>query len=228
MNAFIQQEISRLQERFKAYLGVLEVVRDEASWFPFQRALVEFNRDFNTCAGILNQAFTSDFHSPEAFRQAQASQPVLDEKLAKLEKRLKVLRMVRDATLFVLILLRSFFWIELVSLILCMIGMCVLLFFGDSFNLLWLQRVIKFNFWELQRVLLIIISIAALGMASLRSTLTFEKRRDKMLEEARVQREAMQRARLQKAREQREAQLRKTAELAELEGGMYVRNIEDE
>jgi len=65
-------------------------------------------------------------------------------------------------------------------------------------------------------------------MASLRSTLTFEKRRDKMLEEARVQREAMQRARLQKAREQREAQLRKAAELAELEGGMYVRNIEDE
>ncbi len=227
MNAFIQQEIKRLQDRFKSYLGALEVVRDEASWFPFQRALVEFNKDFNTCASILNRAFTSDFHSPEAFRQAQASRPLLEEKLAQLEKRLKVLRMARDATLFMLILLRGFFWLEVIGLILCMIIMCVLLFFGDSFNMLWLQRIIKFNFWELQKVLLVIISIAALGIASVRSTLTFEKRRDKMLEEARSQREAMQRARLQKAREQREAKLKKEAELANLDGGLYVRKIEE-
>lgn len=228
MNAFIQQEIKRLQERFKAYLGVLEVVRDEASWFPFQRALVEFNRDFNTCAGILNQAFTSDFHFPEAFRQAQASQPLLDEKLARLEKKLRILRMVRDATLFVLILLRSFVWIEAVCVVLCMIIMGVLLFFGDSLGMVWLQRIIKFNFWELQKVLLIIISIAALGIASLRSTLTFEKRRDKMLEEARAQREAIQRARLQKARQQREAALKKEAELSSLEDSGHIRNLGDE
>ncbi len=229
MNAFIQQEIKRLQERFKAYLGVLEVIRDEASWFPFQRALVEFNRDFNACASILNQAFTSDFHSPEAFRRAQASQPLLDEKLTQLERRLRVLRMVRDATLFVLILLRSFVWIEAVSIVLCMLIMGVLLFFGDSLNLVWLQRIIKFNFWELQKVLLIIISIAALGVASLRSTLTFEKQRDKMLEEARAQREAMQRARLQKARMQREAKLKREAELsARLEEDAYIKELGEE
>ena len=50
---------------------------------------------------------------------------------------------------------------------------------------------------------------------------------DKMLEEARSQREAMQRARLQKAREQREAKLKKEAELANLDGGLYVRKIEE-
>ena len=48
-----------------------------------------------------------------------------------------------------------------------------------------------------------------------------------MLEEARSQREAMQRARLQKAREQREAKLKKEAELANLDGGLYVRKIEE-
>ena len=56
--------------------------------------------------------------------------------------------------------------------------------------------------------------------------LTVEKARE-MLEEARSQREAMQRARLQKAKEQREAKLKKEAELANLDGGLYVRKIEE-
>lgn len=63
-------------------------------------------------------------------------------------------------------------------------------------GLLWLQRLVKVNFWELQKVLVSIISITALGVASLRTTLIFEKRRDKMLDEARSQREELQRIRL--------------------------------
>ena len=51
-------------------------------------------------------------------------------------------------------------------------------------------------------------------MASLRTTLIFEKRRDKMLDEARSQREELQRIRLERARAKREAQLRAAREQA--------------
>ena len=81
-------------------------------------------------------------------------------------------------------------------------------------GLLWLQRLVKVNFWELQKVLVSIISITALGVASLRTTLIFEKRRDKMLDEARSQREELQRIRLERARAKREAQLRAAREQA--------------
>lgn len=215
IDALIQSEIEVLQTRFKKYLAALEVVRDEASWFPFQRALVEFNRDFNEGATILNWAFTADFHTPEAFKKAQAYLQPLEELLERLEKRLKLLRMVRDTTLFVLILIRTFLWLEIIGLILCFIALMVILFYGDNIGLMWLQRLLKANFWELQKVLVTIISITALGAASLRTTLIFEKRRDKMLDEARAQREEFQRIRLERARAKREAQLKAAREQAD-------------
>ena len=91
--------------------------------------------------------------------------------------------MARDATLFMLILLRGFFWLEVIGLILCMIIMCVLLFFGDSFNMLWLQRIIKFNFWELQKVLLVTQSLLMLVLLSSHlvvSVLTMKWSRNRM------------------------------------------------
>lgn len=215
IDALIQSEIEVLQTRFKRYLAALEVVRDEASWFPLQRALVEFNRDFNEGATMLNWAFTADFHTPEAFKKAQSYLQPLDELLERLEKRLRVLRMVRDTTLFVLILVRTFLWLEIIGLVLCFIALMVLLFYGDNIGLMWLQRLLKANFWELQKVLGTIISISALGGASLRTTLVFEKRRDKMLEEARAQREEFQRIRLERARAKREAQLKAAREQAD-------------
>ena len=122
--------------------------------------------------------------------------------------------MVRDSTLFVLILIRTFLWVEIVCLVLCFVGVMAVLFYGDAMGLLWLQRLVKVNFWELQKVLVSIISITALGVASLRTTLIFEKRRDKMLDEARSQREELQRIRLERARAKREAQLRAAREQA--------------
>lgn len=201
----IQREIEELQERFKGYLSTLEIIRDEASWFPMPRALVEFNKDFNECATILNWAFASDFRTPEAFKKAQSHIPTLEEILKRLEKRLRMLRVIRDATLFVLILIRSFMWTEVIGLLLCFIGVFALSMYGADMGLLSLERLIRGNFWELQKVLVSIVSVTALGIASLRTTLVFEQRREQMLEEARTQREALQRRRLDRIRQTKEA-----------------------
>lgn len=201
----IKTEIDSLQSRYKNYLGTLEIVRDEASWFPFPRALVEFNKDFNACAGILNWAFTSDFRTPEAFKKAQESIASVEANLVSLNKHLRMLRAVRDSTLFMLIMLRTFIWIEAIALILCFLSLFGIVLFGDAIGLTWLQRLIRVNFWELQQVIIIIITVFALGIASLRSTLMFEKKRDSLLHEARVDRENYQRKRLEKAREEAQA-----------------------
>lgn len=196
----IHQEIEQLKERFKEYLGILEVVRDEASWFPFPRILVEFNRDFNECASILNWAFSSNFHEPEAFKRAQAYIPTIVEVLGRLENRLRFLRVVRDTTLYVLILGRTFFWVEVASLLLCVIIVPTIAVFGHEFGLGWLRALIRTNHWELQKVLLIVVSAMALGVAALRTTIIFERKRDELVSDARARREEMQRQRLERVK----------------------------
>lgn len=207
----IQQEIEVLKSRFKNYLGILETIRDEAAWFPFPKVLVEFNRDFNECAGIINWAFSANFHEAEAFKRAQAYVPTIVDLLTKLEKRLKFLRVVRDSTLFVLILIRTFFWVEVAGIILCIIGVPTIAVFGNDFGLGWLKNIIHNNHWELQKVLLIILSVMALGIAALRTTLVFDKRRDKLVSDARAQREEMQRIRLERIKEAMRAKEEKAA-----------------
>jgi len=208
----VQKEIEELQKKFKQYLAALEVIRDEASWFPLQKALVEFNRDFNKAAGMVNKAFASDFHNPQAFRKAQDCLEPLKELLGRLKRRLRLLCMVRDTTLFILILVRTFLWIEVAGLVLFFVAMVVVLFLGDAIGMTWMQRMLRANFWDLQKVLLTVITLTSLGIAALRTTLVFENRRDQMLEEARQQREEMQRVRLQRARAKREQVLREQRE----------------
>lgn len=197
----VQREIEDLKERFKGYLAILEVVRDEAAWFPFPRILVEFNRDFNECAGIINWAFGANFHEPESFKSAQKHIPNIVDLLGKLEKRLRFLRMVRDSTLYVLILGRTFFWVEIAFLVICLIVVPSIAVFGNEMGLGWLKTLIRTNHWQLQKVLLIIVSAMALGFAALRTTLVFEKKRDQLVADARAQREEMQRQRLDRIRE---------------------------
>ncbi|MBD5553090.1 MAG: hypothetical protein HDQ44_02000, partial [Desulfovibrio sp.] len=122
INDSIQREVDELRNRYKAYLDVLEEIRDEASWFPFPSALKDFSSDFNRSAGIINWAFGSNFGEPATFKKAQSSMPELDGLLQNLKKRLKFLRSVRDGTLFVMTMFRTFIWIEIVGLLLCFLG----------------------------------------------------------------------------------------------------------
>ena len=207
----IQREIEQLQETYKNYLSILEIVRDEASWFPFPRVLVEFNRDFNECAGIINWAFGTNFRDTEVFKRAQAYLPTVADLLKQLETRLRFLRMVRDATLFVLVLIKTFFWMEVVGITLCLIIVPAIAIYGNLFGLDWVQGMIRAHHWELQKVLITIISIMALGVAVLRTTLVFERKRERLLADARAQREQMQQKRLERIRENKRLQAEREA-----------------
>lgn len=202
----IQREVDDLRNRYKAYLDVLEEIRDEASWFPFPSALKDFSADFNASAGIINWAFSSNFGEAETFKRAQNSTPRLEGLLKNLKKRLHFLRTVRDGTLFGLTMFRTFMWMEIIGLLFCFLGVPLLVFFGDKIGLGWLKYMVGENQWSIQKVLVVIVTVLALGAGALRTTLVFEKKRERLLEEAREQREKAQATRLEAIRKKRIAE----------------------
>ena len=149
---------------------------------------------------------TSPTDLPELAGLHAITAKLLAELLRNLRKRLQFLRMVRDGTLFGLTMGKTFLWIELVGLLLCFIGVPVVVFWGDNLRLGWLRDVLGDDQWSIQKVLILIVSVVALGIAALRSTLVFDSKREKLLEQARQQREQAQQARLERVRKQRRAE----------------------
>ncbi len=197
------KELQDLKDIYKGFLSTLEAIRDEASWFPFSNVLRSFNKDFNECASILNWAFATNFSKPDTFKQANGYIDPVHELLEGLENQLKLIRTIRDVTLFALILFKAFLYIEIAGLLLCFIIVPVITFYGDAMGLAWLQRLIKMNFWELQSVLVGVVSAIALGVSILITAITFDKKRANMLETAKQQREQYQQQRLAKILEQK-------------------------
>ena len=217
MEDCIAREVEDLRNRYKYYLDILQEIRDEASWFPFPAALREFSQEFNESAGIINRAFSCNFKEAEAFKRAQGETPHLAELLRSLRKRLQFLRMVRDGTLFGLTLLKTFMWLEALGLLLCFVAVPVVYFWGDTLRLGWLRDILGSEPWSIQKILILIVTMVSLGTAALRTTLVFDRKRERLLEEARQQREQAQQTRLERVRQQRRleaerAQKRKDAE----------------
>ena len=215
LQTHVEKEIEDLRARYKAYLNALQIVRDEASWFPFPSALKDFGREFNEAAGILNWAYSSNFKDVHVFHQASNALSQLDSLLHKLKQRLKSLRFVRDATLFTMTMGKTFFVVEILFLVLAFSFVLVVGFFGQNLHLGWLKALITANKISILEVLLVVVSVLSLGLAALRTTLIFDKRRDKLVEQAKTTREQEQQARLGKIRQQQQekaAALRKQRE----------------
>ncbi len=217
MEDCIAREVEDLRNRYKYYLDILQEIRDEASWFPFPAALREFSQEFNESAGIINRAFSCNFKEAEAFKRAQGETPHLAELLRSLRKRLQFLRMVRDGTLFGLTLLKTFIWLEAIGLLMCFIAVPIVYFWGETLRLGWLRDILGSEPWSIQKILILIVSMVSLGTSALRTTLVFDRKKEKLLEEARLQREQAQQTRLDRIRQQRRmeaerAQKKKDAE----------------
>jgi hypothetical protein len=180
--------------------------------------LVAFNKEFNECAGVINWVFGSNFREAESYKKALAATTDVEERLQHLRKRLKFLRMVRDSTLFALTFFKSFLWVEFSSLLLCFLLVPGVVYFGDRVGLAWLQTLLAGQLWEIQKVLVMVVTVVALSIAAMWSTVIFERRRDKFIAKAKEQREQEQQVRLERIRQQRkseaEAKVRAEAEEA--------------
>ncbi len=185
MQQLITRESRDFRNRFKGYLEKLAVIRDEAAWFPFPRIMVEFNKNYNQCAASLNWAMQTNLGVADAFRRAQLIAVAEEERIAKLERRLKLLRMIRDVTLFGLTLLRTFFWLEVIGLLLVLVALPLLLFYAQKSGSNWAVSAMIGQQWQVQKAATFIVSFLAFAFALLRTVMRFEKIRDALLEKAR-------------------------------------------
>ncbi|MBQ9537468.1 MAG: hypothetical protein IJU79_06770 [Desulfovibrionaceae bacterium] len=207
LNQSINKEIDDLRDRYKSYLNALQVVRDEFSWFPFPSALKEFGAEFNEAALILNKAYSKDFKVVEFFRESHKEIRRLDRLLHRLQRRLKSLRLVRDTTLFIMTMGKTFFVTEIIGLVLCIAFVIIVGFFGDILHLGWLKALISANKISILEVLVVIVSVLALGIAALRTTIIFDSRKERLVERAKQTREREQQARLNRIRKNKQKRL---------------------
>lgn len=178
----VDLEIDRMRERVKEYQRRLMEIQKEASWFPFPRLLREFNREFNSCVERINWINSQHLKSAEVFRRAQRYVQEVDENLSSLIGRLVTLRIVRDGTLFTLILGRNFIWFEIIGLGLALLAIPAFLWFTKGMENNWLVEIITKQKWEVQKALVLILSILALAFAAIKSALAFEKRKRELFE----------------------------------------------
>lgn len=174
----------QLKASFQQYGQRLQQIKKEAAWFPFPSILAEFNKIFNKSATEANWIFKANLGQPDAFKKANKMTEDMAEQVEYLEGRMRTLCLIRDATLFILSLVQTFFWIEIIGIILIFIILPLILIYGENIGLSWTAGVIASHRFEVQKVLFMLLSILAIGIASLRTVLSFEKIREKILDKA--------------------------------------------
>ncbi|MDP3427738.1 MAG: tetratricopeptide repeat protein, partial [Humidesulfovibrio sp.] len=182
MQKQIDEEIKRIKDRVMLYADRLRDVQYEAGWFPFPKLLHDFNRDFNYCVKRINWVMTQPLRMAGNFRTARRNLPELEERLQGLSKRLVSLRIVRDSTLFAMLLGKNFIWMEVVGLALALLTIPVLLFYSAKVANNWLVDGILAQKWAFQKGLIFLVTVFSLGLASLRSVMIFEKKKKELFE----------------------------------------------
>lgn len=185
LDRYITKEANELKKKFQEQRERLNYIREEAAWFPFPRALVEFNKNYNVCAANIKWALNTHFQVADIFKKAQAVAETEEKRLEKLEKRLKFLKVVRDSTLFMLIMSRTFFWVEVTFMCIVVVALPLSMFYGEQTGMEWATGLLFKEKWDIQKQLILGFSIFAIIVACLRTVIVFDKVREKYFNKAR-------------------------------------------
>lgn len=173
----VEYEIKVINKKLEIYREELKDIQREASWFPFPKLLTEFNGDFNYCADKIYWIKTQTLNQAETFRKTQQFLNQIDDRLKRLKSRLVTLRVVRDSTLFIMLLGRSFIWLEVLFLGMALLCIPLLIYYSNNIESNFLIDMIIRQKWEFQQGLILILSILALAISAFRAAVVFEKRK---------------------------------------------------
>ncbi|MBI4806531.1 MAG: tetratricopeptide repeat protein [Desulfovibrio sp.] len=177
LNQTVEKEIAALNARLKELHVDLKNIHHEAAWFPFGKLLREFNKDFNACANKINWMHSTSLQVPANFRKSLDYVDEIDSAVVLLKARLVTLRIVRDSTLFVLLLGKSFMWLELLGLALSLVAVPGAIYLAQKTGQFWLAGLLETQKWQVQKGLLLIVSIVAMAIAAIKTAVSFEKKR---------------------------------------------------
>lgn len=173
----VEYEIKVINKKIEIFRDQLIEIRGEASWFPFPKLLTEFNADFNYCATKIHWIKSQPLNVAETFRKTQKYLIQIEDRLKKLKGRLVTLRVVRDSTLFVMLLGRNFIWLEVIFLGLALLCIPLLVYYSTNVHSNFLIDMIIRQKWEFQKGLILILSILALAVSAFKAAVVFEKRK---------------------------------------------------
>jgi tetratricopeptide (TPR) repeat protein len=188
----IDREMRIMQAKIKQLFEILRSIQTEAAWFPFPSLLVEFNRDFNFCASKLNWMKTSPLNVAENFKKSTGYVAEVEAQIKILKARLVTLRIVRDSTLFILMLGRNFIWLELVGLALALLFVPVFIYVAQRTSQYWIAELMAHQRWQVQKGLMIILSIIAMGGAAIKTSVLFDRNKNAFFAKEEARRAAMQ------------------------------------
>ena len=176
----VEAEIKVMQQDQTRQFEELKQVQHEAAWFPFPALLREFNRDFNFCAAKLNWMRTSSMTDAANFRKSREYLPQVDDRVRTLRTRLITLRVVRDSTFFIMLLGRNFMWMEVAGLGLSLVLVPVFIYLFQRTGQNWVADMMDQQKWQLQKGLVVILTIAAMGLAAIKTAVTFDSQKRKL------------------------------------------------
>lgn len=185
LKASVEKEVAVLVKQAERFRDQLKHIHGEIAWFPFPRTLREFNKDFNYCVTKLNWVRQQHFKVAKNFRKSHEYFKVVEKKIDRLSTRLVTLRIVRDATLFILLMGKSFMWMEIVGLGLALLAIPVAVFVGEAYHYTWLTSIIEGQRWTIQKGLIVAVSVMALATSLLKTALVFDRRKEKFFDEQR-------------------------------------------
>lgn len=180
--ARVAKEIKRINRVVEFLFERLKEIQEEAAWFPFPKLLLEFNRDFNFCVEKIRWIKSQHLKLADNFRKATRFALKIEERIETLRSRLVTLRLVRDSTLFVLLLGRNFIWFEIVGLGLALLTLPVFIYMTRGMEHNWLVEAVLKQKWEFQKALILIVSVIAMALAAVRSAFIFDRRKRELFE----------------------------------------------
>ena len=172
----VENEVSTLGKKVERHFEQLRNIMREASWFPYPGLLREFNKDFNFCADKINWLSTQYLKSAENFTRAHTYLQEIESRMDQLKSRLVSLRVLRDGTFFMLLLGKNFIWMQLLGLAVALMMLPLITHFSDSLSGI-MPDLIRNQQWQLQKGLILVMSVIALGLAILRTGVSFETKK---------------------------------------------------
>ncbi len=203
----VDKEIKVLGNKNVRQYDELRAISREAAWFPFPKLLRDFNKDFNFCASKLNWMRTSSQHVAQNFRKSQIFVEEVEERIKALKARLVTLRIIRDATLFIMLLGRNFVWLEVIGLGLSLVFVPLFIYIFHETGQFWIADLVEKQKWQLQRGLVIILSVIALALAAIKTAVSFEGKKREIFQKVDDETEKIRedkRERIRQAKERRE------------------------
>lgn len=179
IQAKVKKDIQKLTAKRKLMQKRLGKIRREASWFPFPAMLGRFTRMFNQCADNLENLSHMDLYVPSRFRQGHEIMRSAENLLAKIEKKLLMLQVIRNSILYALLFFRYFIGYEILALLLAS-GLTLSLNFVD-FGPAIMGRTFSQDKLAIFNMLLIVLSFAAMALTAITTTSKFEKHKERIL-----------------------------------------------